>query len=554
MRFAAPSRSTAGASRRSRPRSSRATRAFSPAGSARPPPTAAGCSSASTPTRARSSVCACTSRTVPACSQRSRRHWGRSGSTSRTSSSITCRRSGAGRYRCSSAARARRSARPTCSSGRATASSSRRCSMRVEPAAALVGAAGVPGNKGSSQRAALLGAVADGESRIRGFGRAADTLSAADAARALGAEVIDNGDDDIRVRGVGLRGLRSATIDCGNAGTVLRLLCGLLVGQRGERFELVGDASLTMRPHERAAAPLRQMGARIETTEGHAPVKIEGADLQSITYELPVASAQVKSAVLLAGLFAGSGPTTVIEPHPTRDHTERMLQSLNVRLSRTERSVSVWPVESLPPLDVDIPGDISSAAPLIVAAVLLNGSELILHNVNVNPLRTGMLTVLERMGARVAVFNRRTVSGERVADLEVRSTPLVATTVEAAEVPRLVDELPLVALLGAFGRGTTVVRGAEELRAKETDRIETVVDSLRAIGVRIEAKPDGFVVRGTPARPRGGRINASGDHRIAMLGGIAGLVSREGVDLQDADSVGVSFPGFFDLLEQLAQR
>ncbi|NUR75418.1 MAG: 3-phosphoshikimate 1-carboxyvinyltransferase, partial [Thermoleophilia bacterium] len=260
--------------------------------------------------------------------------------------------------------------------------------MRIEPAAALVGAAAVPGNKGSSQRAVLLGAVADGESLIRGFGRAADTLSAVDAARTLGAQVTDNGDDDLRVRGVGLRGLRSATIDCGNAGTVLRLLCGLLVGQAGESFELTGDESLTMRPHERAAAPLRQMGARIETTDGHAPVRIEGGDLQAISYELPVASAQVKSAVLLAGLYAGSGPTTVIEPHPTRDHTERILQSLGVPLRRTERSASVWPVESLPPLDIDIPGDISSAAPLIVAAVLLNGSGLLLQNVNVNPLRT----------------------------------------------------------------------------------------------------------------------------------------------------------------------
>jgi 3-phosphoshikimate 1-carboxyvinyltransferase len=218
------------------------------------------------------------------------------------------------------------------------------------------------------------------------------------------------------------------------------------------------------------------------------------------------------------------------------------------------RSVSVWPVERLPPLDLDIPGDISSAAPLVTAAVLLNGSELILQNVNVNPLRTGLLDVLERMGGRVAVFNRRTVGGEPVADLEVRSTQLVATTVEAEEVPRLVDELPLVALLGAFARGTTIVRGAEELRAKETDRIETVVDSLRAIGVRIEARPDGFVVRGTPARPRGGRIDARGDHRIAMLGGVAGLVSREGVELEDAECVAVSFPGFFDLLAELAQR
>jgi 3-phosphoshikimate 1-carboxyvinyltransferase len=426
--------------------------------------------------------------------------------------------------------------------------------MRIEPAAALVGAAGVPGNKGSSQRAVLLGAVADGESRIRGFGRAADTQSAIDAARTLGAEVVDNGDDDIRVRGAGLRGLRSATIDCGNAGTVLRLLCGLLVGQRGEEFELVGDESLTMRPHERAAAPLRQMGAAIETTDGHAPVRIEGRALEPISYELPVASAQVKSAVLLAGLFAENGPTTVIEPHPTRDHTERMLATAGVHIRRTDRSISVWPVERLPPLDVDIPGDFSSAAPLITAAVLLNGSELILQNVNVNPLRTGLLDVLDRMGARIAVFNRRNVGGEPVADLEVRSTQLVATTVEAEEVPRLVDELPLVALLGAFAHGRTRVSGAEELRAKETDRIETVTAAMHEIGVRAEATADGFVVRGTPSRPRGGTIDAAGDHRIAMLAAIAGAVSRDGVEIEGAESAAISFPGFFDLLEQISHR
>ena len=427
--------------------------------------------------------------------------------------------------------------------------------MKVEPAAALVGAAAVPGVKGISQRAVLLGAVADGESIVRGFGRAADTESAISVARAVGAEVLDDGGDEIRIRGRGLRGLAAPDdpIDCGNAGTVLRLSCGLLVGQSG-RYELVGDESLTMRPHERVAEPLRRMGASIETTEGHAPVRIDGSRLHGVTYELPVASAQVKSAILIAGLYAGDGPTTVLEPHPTRDHTERMLESLGVRLRRTERSVTVWPVERLPPVDVEISGDISSAAPLIVGAVLLNGSELLLQGVNVNPLRTGLLDVLERMGARTTVFNRRTVSGEPVADLEVRSTPLVATTVTAAEVPRLVDELPLVALLGAFAHGPTVVSGAEELRAKETDRIETVVTNLRAIGVRIEARPDGFVVRGTPARPRGGRIDAEGDHRIAMLGAIAGLVSREGVEIEGAESVAVSFPGFFDLLAQLTRR
>ena len=427
--------------------------------------------------------------------------------------------------------------------------------MKIEPASALVGAAAVPGVKGISQRAVLLAAVADGESRISGFGRAADTLSAIDVARACGARVTDNGDDDIRVQGVGLRGLRAPDrpIDCGNAGTVLRLTCGLLAGQRG-RFELVGDESLTMRPHERVAEPLRRMGARIETTDGHAPVRIEGSELRPIAYELPVASAQVKSAILLAGLYAQSGPTTVIEPQPTRDHTERLLSELGVRVRRTAKSVSVWPVERLPSFELEVAGEVSSAAPLIAGAVLLNGSELLLRGLNVNPTRTGLIDVLERMGARIAVFNRRTVGGEPVADLEIRSSPLVATTVDADEVPRLVDELPLVALLGAFARGTTIVRGAEELRAKESDRIETVTEGLRATGVRIEARPDGFEVRGTPARPRGGRIDAHGDHRIAMLGALTGLVSREGVDLQGADSVAISFPGFFELLDQLVQR
>jgi 3-phosphoshikimate 1-carboxyvinyltransferase len=231
-----------------------------------------------------------------------------------------------------------------------------------------------------------------------------------------------------------------------------------------------------------------------------------------------------------------------------------MLQGLGVRIRRMARSVSVWPVDRLPPLDVEIPGEISSAAPLIAAAVLLSGSELLLQGVNVNPLRAGLLDVLERMGARIAIFNRRNVSGEPVADLEVRHAPLSATTVDAEEVPRLVDELPLVALLGAFAHGETIVRGAEELRAKETDRIDTVTEGLRAVGVRIEARPDGFVVRGTPARPRGGRLDAHGDHRIAMLGAVAGLVSREGVQIEDAESASISFPGFYDLLDRIVQR
>jgi 3-phosphoshikimate 1-carboxyvinyltransferase len=425
--------------------------------------------------------------------------------------------------------------------------------MRVEPAAAIEGAVAVPGVKGISQRAVLLGAIAEGQSVIRGFGRAADTESAISVARQLGAEV-EGEEEEVHVLGLGLRGLREpdGPLDCGNAGTVLRLLCGLLAGQRG-RFELVGDESLSGRPHERVAEPLRLMGARVETTDGHAPVVVDGSDLFPIRYELPVPSAQVKSAVLLAGLFAEDGPTTVVERFPSRDHTERMLLDLGARVVQTAHEVSVWPVQNLPPLDVRIPGDFSSAAPLIVAATLLSGSELIVEGVNVNARRTGLLDVLERMRANVAVFNRRSQGGEPVADLEVRSSGLVATRIEREEVPRMIDELPLVALAAAMARGRTEVRGAEELRAKETDRIEQTVSALKAIGARIEARPDGFVVHGTPARPRGGSVDAAGDHRLAMLGAVAGLVSIEGVSIKGAEAVAISFPGFFDLLDSVTR-
>jgi 3-phosphoshikimate 1-carboxyvinyltransferase len=427
--------------------------------------------------------------------------------------------------------------------------------MKVEPAAALRGAIAVPGVKGISQRAVLLGAIADGTSRIRGFGRAADTESAIDVVRQLGVRVDDDGGDAVVVHGVGLRGLHAPAepLDCGNAGTVLRLTAGILAGQEGT-FELVGDESLSSRDQTRIAIPLTEMGARVETTDGHAPVRIAGARVRPIRYELPVASAQVKSAVLLAGLLAEDGPTTVVEPVPTRDHTERILKGLGVRVERGAHDVSVWPPARLPPLELDIPGEISSAAPYIVGAAVLAGSELVVQGVNVNPTRTGLIDVLERMGSRVTVYNRRTVGGEPVADIEVRSAPLVATTIDGGEVPSLVDELPLFALAASFARGTSEVRGAEELRHKETDRIDAVVQELRRIGVRIEARPDGFAVTGVPARPRGGKIDARGDHRIAMLGAIAGLASREGVDVRDADSVAISFPGFFDLLESVAQR
>jgi 3-phosphoshikimate 1-carboxyvinyltransferase len=428
--------------------------------------------------------------------------------------------------------------------------------MKVEARARLDGHIAVPGDKSISHRALLIGGLCDGDVPVRQWGRSGDTESTLAAVRALGVEVDELDVDTLVVHGRGLRGLVPGSdpghVDCGNAGTLARLLTGILAFQDG-RFELVGDESLSRRPMGRVAEPLARMGAAIETTDGHLPLVVDGRPLAGIEYELPVASAQVKSAILLAGLGA-RGQTTVVEPAPTRDHTELMLEAAGVRVRRRGRSVSVEGTDHLRLEEVLVPGDISSAAPFLVAAALLPGSSLTVHDVGLNPRRAGILEVLERMGVRVGVLNRRKIAGELVGDVEVTGThELVAGRVDAAEVPTLVDELPLVALLGAFAHGETVVSGAEELRAKESDRVETVTAALRAIGVRIEPRPDGFVVRGTPARPRGGVVDAAGDHRVAMLGAVAGAVSREGVRLEGAESVGISFPGFFELLDSASQ-
>jgi 3-phosphoshikimate 1-carboxyvinyltransferase len=426
--------------------------------------------------------------------------------------------------------------------------------LKIEPAAALVGHIGVPGDKSISHRALMIGGVAEGETVIRHFGRSGDTEATMGALRALGVTVHEDDVDTVRVEGAGMRGLRepSGPIDCANSGTTMRLLAGLLAGQSG-RFELTGDESLQRRPVDRVAVPLAEMGGRVETAEGRPPLVIEGGELSAIRYELPVASAQVKSCVLHAGLYA-NGRTTVIEPLPTRDHTELMLVAAGAPVTRRPGRVSVGPAESLRLGEVDVPGDFSAAAPFIVAATLLQGSELTIHDVGLNPRRTGLLDVLDRMGARITAFHRRRGGGEPVGDLEVHSAPLVATTVRAEEVPRMVDELPLFALAAAAARGESKVEGARELRVKETDRIETVTTSLRALGIRISASDDGFGVRGVPSRPRGGGMGSNGDHRIAMLGAVAGLASREGVDLKDAEAVAVSFPGFFELLDSVTQR
>jgi len=429
--------------------------------------------------------------------------------------------------------------------------------MKVEPAASVQGAIAVPGVKGISQRAVLLGAVAEGESTIRNFGRAGDTESAIFAVRALGVEVIEDDVDTIRVRGVGLRGLRApeGPVDCGNAGTLMRLLAGLAAGQEHD-IMLTGDESLRSRPMERIAIPLRKMGVNVDTTDGRPPITVHGgASIRPISYQLPVASAQVKSCVLLAGLYAQDGPTVVIEHGAqSRDHTERMLKAMGARVQWSPHQASVWPVDRLEPLDVELPGEFSSAAPLIVAATLLAGSELRIHGVNLNPTRTGLLDVLGRMGARITVFNKRMLAGEPAGDLDIRSAELTATAIKPAEVASLVDELPVFALAAGMARGESVVSGAEELRAKETDRIETVTTSLKALGVHIAAREDGFAVRGVPTRPKGGEMTSAGDHRLAMLGAISGLVSREGVEIGDAEAAAISFPGFFDLLESVTKR
>ena len=408
--------------------------------------------------------------------------------------------------------------------------------VRIEPVPALEGHVAVPGDKSISHRAVLLGAVSEGETLVAGFGRSADTESTIAAVRALGVDVVDEGPDTLRVRGVGLHGLRpgDAPIDCGNSGTLMRLVAGLLAGQEA-----------------RVAEPLRRMGATVETTDGHAPLVLHGGLLHGIDYELPVASAQVKSAILLAGLRADA-PTTVVEPIPTRDHTERMLEHAGVRVTRRPTSVTVERAERLSLPSVEIPGDISSAAPFLVGAAIVPGSSVTVHGVGLNPRRAGLLDVLERMGARIAIYNRRSIGGEPAGDVEVRASELVGATILAAEVPSLIDELPILAVAACHARGETIVRGAGELRAKESDRIEAVVELLHRIGGHIRATRDGFRIKGVPARLRGGVVDSYGDHRLAMLGAIAGVASREGVELRGAEAAAVSFPGFFEVLEQIA--
>jgi 3-phosphoshikimate 1-carboxyvinyltransferase len=421
--------------------------------------------------------------------------------------------------------------------------------LRVEPAQRLTGTLTPPPDKSISHRAAMVGTMAEGRTAIRNYLRAADTDSSLAAMRRLGARV-EVHDGEVQIGGVGLRGAAPTSIDVGNAGTLLRVLPGWLAGQGSGSWMLDGDESVRRRPVDRVAEPLRRMGARVECRAGRLPpLVVEGGELAGIRYELPVASAQVKSCVLLAGMLA-SGETVVVERAPSRDHTERMLVAAGAELSSQGGVVTVRAAERVQVEEIVVPGDFSSAAFWIAAATLVPGSEVRLEGVGLNPTRVGLLRALERMGACVSVESRRMVGMEPVAELIARDGRLTATTVEADEVPLLIDELPLIALLGAFAEGTTVVSGAGELRHKESDRIESVVSGLRSLGAAIEARPDGFLVVGAEEL-RGGVLDAAGDHRLAMLGAVAGLASREGVELRGAAAADVSYPRFFEDLDMI---
>jgi 3-phosphoshikimate 1-carboxyvinyltransferase len=418
------------------------------------------------------------------------------------------------------------------------------------PRGGLRGAVAVPGDKSLAHRALILGALAEGTTTVTGFPGGADVLSTLGAMRALGAGAEWQG-DTVRVegRGAALGCPEALTLDCGNSGTTMRLTMGLVAAGRGT-VVLDGDASLRRRPMERVADPLRAMGATVRTIDGRAPVTVEGRALEGIEWTLPVASAQVKSAILLAGLRA-RGTTRVREHVASRDHTERMLGHFGVSVGRGPGWVEVGGGQRLTAAAVPLPGDVSSAAFLVVAALLVPGSEVRVRDVGMNATRTGILAILRRMGASVETTAVREVAGEPWADLTVRAARLRGTAVAPEEVPAAIDELPILCIAAAVAEGETSITGAAELRVKESDRI-AALEQLRLCGVAVETRPDGLVIRGTGGRGlRGARIEARGDHRIAMAFAVAGLVAGDGVVVADPACVEVSFPGFFTRLTEL---
>ncbi|GIK66744.1 MAG: 3-phosphoshikimate 1-carboxyvinyltransferase [Chloroflexota bacterium] len=422
--------------------------------------------------------------------------------------------------------------------------------VRVRPSQALRGVIRVPGDKSISHRALIFGALADGVSEIRGFLPAGDTLATLGCIRALGVQVDRHDDTTLTVYGRGLRGLRQPDqpLDCVNAGTGIRLLAGVMAGQPFPSV-LDGSEQLRRRPMKRITEPLRLMGANVEENEGRAPLHFGGAYLKGITYEMPVASAQVKSCLLLAGLFADS-PTTIVEPGPARDHTEGMLRAMGADIRKAGNRVTITPVERLHPLNWTIPADISSAAFPLVAGLLVDGAEVVIEGVGVNDTRTGILDALAMMGAVVHQSNVHEEGGEPVADLLVRSTPLHGTNIKGDLVVRMIDEFPILMVAALHANGITEVSEARELRVKETDRIAVMAAELRKLGAVIEEHPDGFVIEG-PQRLQGAVVDGHDDHRVAMSLTIAGLLAEGETIVEDARCAHDSFPGFVETMQSL---
>lgn len=425
--------------------------------------------------------------------------------------------------------------------------------FRIEPGAAGHGSITVPGDKSVSHRALMLGSIATGTTNISGFLAGEDCLATLAACRAMGVGIEQPDATHVSVHGVGLHGLQapSAALDCGNSGTAMRLLCGMLAGQAFDST-LTGDASLTGRPMRRVIQPLEAMGAEIGNRDGLPPLAIRGGRrLSGIEYRLPMASAQVKSCVLLAGLYA-SGRTAVFEPAVTRDHTERMLTAMGVEISASDGWIALEGGERLSATDIAVPADLSSAAFPLLAALLSPDAEVLVENVGVNPTRTGIIDILKGMGADIRLENRRTLGAEPVADLHIRSSALQGGRVDPALVSLAIDEFPALFIAAARARGRTTFSGLAELRVKESDRIASMANGLRALGIRVEETPDGAVVHG--GHFSGGTVDSRGDHRIAMAFAIAASVADAPVTVQDVAPVDTSFPGFAGTLGSIGLR
>lgn len=416
--------------------------------------------------------------------------------------------------------------------------------FKLFPGGTISGEVRVPGDKSISHRSVMLSSIAEGDSIIRGFLEGEDALATVAALRALGVEITGPANGELRVSGVGLKGLRapSTELDMGNSGTSMRLLSGLLAGQPFAS-RLTGDESLRRRPMARVMKPLAQMGAHITAAEGdRPPLQIAaGNGLQGIHYPMPIASAQVKSCLLLAGLYA-EGCTSVTEPAPTRDHTERMLRGFGYEVTRDNGVIQLRGGGRLSGTDIDVPADISSAAFFMVAATIAPGSELLLTHVGVNPTRTGIISILTLMGADITIMNEHDVGGEPVADILVRHAPLRGIDIPEDQVPLAIDEFPVLFIAAACAEGTTTLSGAEELRVKESDRIASMAEGLTTLGIRNEPRPDGIVIEGGAIG--GGVIHTHHDHRIAMAFAVAALRAEREIYVMDCDTVATSFPGF----------